>query len=221
MFSQFCFLFFLLCVQKVNKSQASCEFYCLRIFNSRWERFIYIVDNKKSLLHTPKNKGHEGMAYLTYIIENYESLAGIVAFVHSHRDAWHTGDQDMSNPEALKLLRRSFVRQQGYVNLRCRWNPGCPSGVQIHQEKSKELSSYEAVFEDSWKLIFQNSDVPEVVGSGCCAQFAVSKQRIRARSHGFYVHLRKWLLNTNLDDATSGRVMEYLWHIIFGAPAVK
>ena len=110
---------------------------------------------------------------------------------------------------------------KGYVNLRCRWNPGCPSGVQIHQEKSKEQSSYEAVFEDSWKSIFQNSDVPEVVGSGCCAQFAVSKQRIRARSHGFYVHLRKWLLNTNLDDATSGRVMEYLWHIIFGAPAVK
>ena len=66
------------------------------------------------------------MAYLTYIIENYESLAGIVAFVHSHRDAWHTGDQDMSNPEALKLLRRVFVRQQRLRKFTMQMESGLP-----------------------------------------------------------------------------------------------
>ena len=85
----------------------------------------------------------------------------------------------------------------------------------------EDQNSYEAVFEASWKEIFQNSDVPEGVSSGCCAQFAVSRHRIRARSHAFYVHLQEWLIKTTLDDATSGRVLEYLGHIIFGAPAIK
>jgi hypothetical protein len=39
----------------------------------------------------PENKGNEAMAYLTYIIENYDNLPESVAFVHGHDSSWHTG----------------------------------------------------------------------------------------------------------------------------------
>jgi hypothetical protein len=36
------------------------------------------------------NKGREAMAYLTYIVENYDNLPESMAFIHSHEESWHT-----------------------------------------------------------------------------------------------------------------------------------
>ena len=38
----------------------------------------------------PVNKGQEAMAYLTYIIQNYNNLPESMAFIHSHQSSWHT-----------------------------------------------------------------------------------------------------------------------------------
>ena len=38
----------------------------------------------------PANKGQEAMAYLTYIIQNYDNLPESMAFIHSHESSWHT-----------------------------------------------------------------------------------------------------------------------------------
>ncbi|KAL2152155.1 hypothetical protein VTH82DRAFT_5339 [Thermothelomyces myriococcoides] len=62
--------------------------------------------------------------------------------------------------------------------------------------------------------------VPERVGVSCCSQFAVSREAVRARPREDYVRWRDWLLRTPLDDDLSGRVFEYMWHIIFGKDAV-
>ena len=189
-----------------------------------WRPYVYTVDNDSFPLHTPQNKGKEGMAYLTYIIENYESLAGIVAFIHSHRDgyptAWHTDNAHYSNPEALSNLRRDFVREHGYANLRCNWVPGCPDEMQVHRQPSEGHRAVEHVLEKSWQELFNNSNIPEVIGAACCGQFAVSRKQILSHGHGYYVHLRQWLFDTKLDDEISGRILEYLWHIIFGASPV-
>lgn len=56
---------------------------------------------------------------------------------------------------------------------------------------------------------------PEFIGQPCCAQFAVSRERILERPRHFYEHYRNWLLETDLDDATSGRILEYTWQYIF------
>ena len=44
-------------------------------------------------LQVPANKGHEAMAYLTFLIDNYEEVPerGVV-FVHGTRWAWHNDD---------------------------------------------------------------------------------------------------------------------------------
>ena len=66
-----------------------------------------------------------------------------------------------------------------------------------------------------------DSYVPEQVGSACCAQFAVSKERVLQRPKKDYEKFRQWVTETEKSDAKSGRIMEFLWHVIFGMDAVQ
>ncbi|KAG9945204.1 hypothetical protein KCU85_g7374, partial [Aureobasidium melanogenum] len=191
----------------------------------RWDAFVYTVDNNTAMpFHTDGNKGREANAYLTYIIQNYNSLHTTVAFVHSHEfgwlRAWHTDAPRHSNVESLNSLNIDFVQRNGYTNLRCLPDPGCPDEVRPFREPKDEGKTTEAVFAAAWRGIFANDDVPEVVGVACCAQFAVSKQQILQRTKEEYVRMHAWLMNTQLDDQVVGRVFEYLWHIIFGQESV-
>ena len=36
-----------------------------------------------------------------------------------------------------------------------------------------------------------------------------------------YEHLRNWIIETELDRYRSGRVFEYMWAVMFGAPPVS
>lgn len=70
----------------------------------------------------------------------------------------------------------------------------------------------------------------DTVRAQCCAQFVVSRERIWQHTRDEYVALRQWLLDGSdsdaglrarndkaapRDDRVAGRVMSYLWHIIF------
>lgn len=211
-----------------------------------WQRAIYIVnpsnltditsDLSTTQLTTPINKGKESMAYLTYLIDHYPSFPSTIAFIHSHRSgfltAWHTDTPLHSNVHALQLLRLDTVQRKGYVNLRCNWNPGC-----THRSRSNAH-----VTRHTWNAIMGNTSTPlfnlrtgrpgalaadaEIfderdhnritVWAPCCAQFAVSREAVLRRPVGDYVQMREWLMGTELDDASSGRVFEYLWHVVFG-----
>jgi hypothetical protein len=57
---------------------------------------------------------------------------------------------------------------------------------------------------------------PKEVGAACCAQFAVSREQVLQRPRDDYIKFRQWVIDTEKDDASSGRVMEFLWHVIFG-----
>ena len=64
------------------------------------------------------------------------------------------------------------------------------------------------------------AQAPTLVGAACCAQFAVSRDQVLARPLGDYERLREWIVDTEKSDAKSGRVLEFLWHVIFGKDAV-
>ncbi|KAH0202390.1 hypothetical protein KCU99_g4599, partial [Aureobasidium melanogenum] len=186
-----------------------------------WQNAVYSVDNDTWPLHTSGNKGREANVYLTYIIENYEELPLTIAFVHAHEGAWHIDADGNSNVKSLSSLNFDFVQRNGYVNLRCIASPGCPDGMRpFHDYHDEEDRRAEHAIADVWKELFGDNDVPEVIGATCCAQFAVSRDQVRKRPLEFYVGALKWLHETPLDDATSGRVLEHIWHIIFGKDPV-
>ena len=168
------------------------------------------------------------MAYLTFIIDHYRTLPEIIAFIHAHRSgwpqAWHTDAEDYDNVNSLRSLQLEYVHQHGYANLRCIRDPGCPVELQPLKPKSGDSLSDQTsnAYGDAWMRLFgaDNSTVPEVVATPCCSQFAVSRKQVLKRPLTEYVWMRQWLLDTELSDSISGRVMEYTWHVIFGKESV-
>ena len=69
---------------------------------------------------------------------------------------------------------------------------------------------------EAWPYLFPDTPLPETIGVTCCAQFVVTKQQILARPKEDYQRIYNWLMTTSLEDQVSGRVMEFVWHIIFG-----
>lgn len=68
--------------------------------------------------------------------------------------------------------------------------------------------------------VVRNEDVPQVIATQCCAQFAVSRYQVLKRDRVEYMRFATWLMDTSYNDFTSGRVFEYLWHVIFGREPV-
>jgi hypothetical protein len=121
----------------------------------------------------------------------------------------------------LSHLQLPYVHSQGYVSLRCAWHYGCPSEIRPFEhgddpapDRSKflmqDVKPY--FYKHAFEAMFPGEEVPEVVGAGCCSQFAVSRDRILQRSLGDYQRVRRWLIETDLPDNVSGRIMEYIWH---------
>lgn len=172
-------------------------------------------------LHTTTNKGREANVYLTYIVDNYPNLPSNMVFLHSHQTHDHgskrdEGSVDFDNVAAVKALKLDFVQKNGYVNLRCIHGPGCPAEIQPFRNTSDPLRPQEKAMAGAWKELFGNDDVPTVIASTCCAQFAVSREQVLKRPKSDYERFLRWILETPLNDFTSGRVFEYLWHVIFG-----
>ena len=105
------------------------------------------------------------------------------------------------------------------MNLRCTLSPGCPDEIQ--PGRNDEERKAERAFAGAWNYMFGNSSaVPDVIAEPCCAQFAVSRDRVRERKREEYIRYQQWLLETDLEDDVSGRVVEYMWHMFFGKDPV-
>ena len=129
----------------------------------------------------------------------------------------------------LQNLQIPYLMQQGYTNIRCVWTLGCPSELKDFaklpsaDEMAKDPKSAENTqfhFPAAFHELFPNVQLPDTVGVACCAQFALTRNKILERPVEDYMRYRKWLLETPLVDHVSGRVLEYTWHIIFGQQAV-
>ncbi|KAA8650268.1 hypothetical protein EYZ11_006098 [Aspergillus tanneri] len=191
---------------------------------AEWRNFIYTVDDPNAPRHTPVNKGRESLAYLQYIVDHYHDLPATLIFLHSHKDgfpgAWHTDSTDYSNVQAMRTLKIDYVQQNGYVNLRCQEDPGCPSEIRPSLENSPTGKPADKIYAQAWRELFNNTDVPNEVGVPCCSQFAVSRDQVLKRPLSDYEWFYSWVLNNNLKDDETAHVMEYTWHIIFGKDPV-
>jgi hypothetical protein len=193
-----------------------------------WARSVYVVDDPSARLTVPQNKGREAMVYLTHLVANYDTLAETTVFIHASRFAWHNDDPDYDSLPTLRRLNLDYVRDSGYVNLRCVQVLGCPVEIRPHADAasdwersigagssssgvSRPLTTKE-IYKQAFEELMPGVEVPQRVGVSCCSQFAVSRDAVLSRPREDYVRWRDWLLETPLDDDLSGRVFEYMWH---------
>ncbi|KAL5119627.1 hypothetical protein ACEQ8H_002473 [Pleosporales sp. CAS-2024a] len=206
----------------VVASQASENATWLDDFFPQWEKKIYRVDDASAALTVPKNKGRESMVYLTYIIDNYDALPDNVLFLHPTRYQWHNDDPDYDGLPMLRRFQLPYLEEQGYVNIRCAWTLGCPAEIKPLAEEGEHREAVHAGgdYKHAFQQLFPGTEVPTEVGVSCCAQFAATREKIRERKKSDYVKYRQWIMDTELADSISGRVLEYSWHMIFGKPPV-
>lgn len=192
-----------------------------------WTIYEYDIrrpNHEDPRLRFPASKGHEAMIYLSFIINNYERLPWASVFIHGHPEAWH---QEDTADRLIKNLNRVELARQGYISLRCDWYPSCPAEMRpVHHDAivwgpEYQSKGTEAAIAGNWKLLFPHEKLPETIASPCCAQFAVTRQAIVKRPKEDYERMRRWILNSLLEDELSGRVMEKLWAYIFTGEAVQ
>lgn len=193
-------------------------------------QYIYQAENSTAERPVRVNQG-ETAVYLQYIVEQYHNLPDAVAFVHAHQAAPHM-------PDKLEVLNKLRWDAFGYANLRYanitydlwgRWTGDwlCPQNPQEAPPSDEiiwdELRVNQSqLFADVWKELFESplGPMPQFVHSPCCAEFVVSRTRIQARPLSFYQDCLTWLEMTSSKRYWAGRIFEYVWHIIFGEPAL-
>lgn len=159
--------------------------------------------------------------YLSYIIDYYEHLPDVSIFMHAHRYAWH--NNELLNTDAAAMVRAlspERVTREGYMNLRCHWDPGCPAWLHPGSTMENRDKQEEVILADSWSQLFPLDPIPTVLAQPCCAQFAVSRERIQETNKMRYIYMRDWVMRTDLNDYLSGRVFEYIWQFIFSKTAI-
>lgn len=177
---------------------------------------VYVVDEPDAPLHPPKNKGHEVMVYLSYIIDHYDHLPDIAIFMHAHR--WTHHNNELLGADASQMIRRlsnEHVVREGFVNMRCAWAPGCPKWLYFNSTEELMGKQEETYLAKSWKELFPLDPPPPYLAQPCCAQFAVSSERILSIPRSRFVFYRDWMMKTPLTDYVSGRILEYSWQYIF------
>lgn len=117
----------------------------------------------------------------------------------------------------INRFQTPYLEEVGYVNLRCAWVLGCPE--EIHPLTDNDVGAVHAgaYYMNGFQALFPGAEVPDAIGVSCCAQFGVAKWKILERPKSDYQRYKKWLLDTELDDAMSGRIMEYSWHSTLSA----
>ena len=176
---------------------------------------IYTVDDPQAALTVPVNKGHESISYLSWVIDQYNDLPDITIFVHSHQVAYHNNDLlDSDMPKMVRRLNHAHVQREGYFNLRCHHEPGCPDWIHTNKTEQDTNRKEEVVFAKIWQDLHPGKPMPSVLSVPCCSQFAASRDKLRTIPLDEWKRYRKWLIDTDLDDELSGRVWEYTWHYI-------
>ena len=177
---------------------------------------LYQVEELEVDFHPPKNKGHEALVYLTYMIDFHGEFPDHAMFMHAHRFAYHNNKAlGLDAVEIIRRLDKRFLDEEGYINLHCSHDMGCPTWLKPHENSAPLGKQEQDVLAKSWRELYPHQNLPVNLAQPCCGQFALT----RGQAHGVpleeLVYLRDWLLRTPLTDYFSGRIWEYLWHFVF------
>lgn len=161
------------------------------------------------------NRGREVSAYLSYIVANYDSLPGAVAFIHGHELAWH-----QKHPAGLlRAIETADIERHGYVSLNVKGHG--PYDTHDLDAAGPSTASGFHFLQRHWATDFAEflGPMPRMIFHDCCAQFVVRRDRIRRHPRRAYEGWLRLSTTTN-DEYAMGLGFEFIWHFIFGEPAM-
>ena len=170
--------------------------------------FIYDKENPENEYNIPVNKGNEASVYLKYIIDNYDNLSDFTFFIHDEEYAWH------HSGSIIDLLDEAISSNKLYYNI----NALMRNSMNMIINDCKRLN----VLEDFLKwynehvemyVSFNSLDLNKITRKS--AQFLVHKSLIKSLPLEFYKKLYEWIITTHLENAISGRFLEWTWDIFF------
>ncbi|KXJ96780.1 hypothetical protein Micbo1qcDRAFT_3059 [Microdochium bolleyi] len=172
-------------------------------------------DAKENLI-----RGVDVVAYLTYIVDHYDSLPDIVVFARGAQrkpQHWDIIGEDL--PATLKRLNGLLVWEEGFVNLYCDPRNNCPRWRRNQRKfaNDNELRDYQ-IFNAAWNSLNPGIPFPKEVGQPGGNQFAVTGGRIRyAKTRAEWAQYRDWVVDRaqDLSADQSSRVWEYMWPYVF------
>jgi hypothetical protein len=172
---------------------------------------VYTRSNDTLARHNIRiNKGREAVAYLRYIVDYYSNLPSVIAFVHGHRRSWHQKDPS----DIVVALRALQWNKYNYMTL--------TSMMTRRKFKLNKQDRQEQVNYELWRDVLQKELGPppeDGIEAPCCASFVVKREAILAHPKTFYSNISDYIVASGHSDQSTGRTLEYTWHMIFGEPA--
>jgi hypothetical protein len=170
--------------------------------------YIYDKENPTNPNNIPVNKGNEASVYLKFIIDNYDNLSDYIFFTHDDEYTWHHSGSIIDRYN--EALMEAF-NGKTYFNV----NNKCVLGsIKSNPWYDEILLWYNTYIEKYIPL----SSLPEsdwTVGHRGSAQFLVHKSAILSLPIEFYNDLYQWIITTDLENAKSGRFLEWTWHLFW------
>ena len=148
------------------------------------------------------NKGKEAAVYLKYIIDKYDSLPTYTVFLHDKLESWH------HQGDLVKLVLKNQNSNKKYFNFN---NKVCST---IKNDVWKEMKWFFKKYLSKYIGPIENFG-DWTVNHLCCAQFVCHKSKITQHPKKMYVDLYNWIIKTDIDHQTTGRLLEWTWRIIF------
>lgn len=167
--------------------------------------FIYDKSGRHPKGTPLANCGREGYAYLTHLLNKYESLADYTLFMQDDAKSHILNYFDFSS-RTISLIASGA----NFHQYECTWN-GCG---QVFKRKVTNgfcdlstLGSVDAIGRACGKFGIK---VPEEYTTETCSFFLVSKRAILSHTKEFYENLRRWVT-----EGQNEVVLEHMWKIIF------
>lgn len=170
--------------------------------------FVYDKENPENPFNVPVNKGNEASVFLKYIIDFYNNLSEYTFFIHDEEFAWHhTGSIVDKYNEAIASERKYYN-----INDKCFWNVHNSIPAHLYKEL---LEWYNEYVEEYIPINKVPNNTDFIFGYHGSAQFLVHKHLIRSLPREFYKKIYDWIITTDLPNYTSGRFLEWTWHVFW------
>ncbi|KAJ9462299.1 hypothetical protein DIPPA_09811 [Diplonema papillatum] len=181
------------------------------------------------------NFGDEGVAFLRFIIDNYDDLPDVTVFLHGSPERHNRNigawigclRTDIKGQPRFVFLTRRLVLNRCIVD-----NQNKSVLQKVKHGPRLGMDTDYGAFADyylsfPWQLL--DIELPRCLSFYCCAEFAATSAMIRSRSRQFYEHLWSHMIEFVIDrnnarrfhgyQATAvGGFYEHVWHLIYGEP---